>query len=80
MKILMAGALAMALISLSACASMTGASDPVALLKEVNRHIEKCERHYTGGTGIGAALTFRIDCPALPPETGLAADAAAGSP
>ena len=73
----MLGALALATSGLSGCASMTGGSDPVALLKEVNRHIEKCERHYTGGTGIGAALTFRIDCPAQPAE---AATPAVSSP
>ena len=48
------------------CAALPGGDKGVALLKEINQHIEKCERHYTGGTGVGAALTFRIDCPAEP--------------
>jgi len=59
----------LAALGLSACAglgALAGPGDPAELLKEVNQHIEQCERHYTGGTGVGAALTFRIDCPARP--------------
>jgi hypothetical protein len=52
--------------ALSACASLPGAQRDKSgeVLKAINAHIETCERHYEGGLGVGAAFTFRIDCPA----------------
>lgn len=60
--------LALALASpLGACAGLptSGKGDAAELLKAANEHIESCERHYQGGLGVGAAFTFRIDCPAV---------------
>jgi hypothetical protein len=53
---------------LGGCVGLPGtrsAGDTTELLKAANEHIETCERHYQGGLGVGAAFTFRIDCPAV---------------
>jgi hypothetical protein len=64
--------------TLSACASLPGehGDNSGEVLKAINAHIETCERHYQGGLGVGAAFTFRIDCPA---QQGLAQREPAGS-
>jgi hypothetical protein len=51
--------------ALSACASLPGTSGASStdVLRAINAHVETCERHYQGGLGVGAAFTFRIDCP-----------------
>jgi hypothetical protein len=55
-------------LSGAACASFPGAGPNANdTLKTINAHIETCERHYQGGLGVGAAFTFRIDCPAQTP-------------
>jgi hypothetical protein len=62
-------ALLVAAGALGGCAGIPGLSgDPQGLetLKAINAHIETCERHYQGGIGVGAAFTFRVDCPAQP--------------
>jgi hypothetical protein len=66
--------------ALGGCAGIPGLSgDPQGLetLKAINAHIETCERHYQGGLGVGAAFTFRIDCP---PAQGLKPRAVVGEP
>lgn len=55
---------------LSACAplsAMTGGPGPTSnteMLKALGAHLDKCERHYQGSVGLGAAFTFNIDCQA----------------
>jgi hypothetical protein len=63
--------------TLSACASLPGehGDNSGEVLKAINAHIETCERHYQGGLGVGAAFTFRIDCP---PAQGLRPGAVVG--
>jgi hypothetical protein len=53
---LLAGAL-----GLSGCAGLATPGGAAAL-KAGLQHLETCERHYAGGTGLGAMFTFRIDC------------------
>ncbi|WP_293907464.1 D-Ala-D-Ala carboxypeptidase family metallohydrolase [Phenylobacterium sp.] len=60
-----AAAVAALATGLTACAGMTGA-DRTEALKLGLQHIEGCDRTYTGGTGVGAALTFNIVCKARP--------------
>lgn len=56
----------LACLSLCGCASMSPAQTEA--LKIGLQHIEGCDRTYTGGTGIGAAFTFNINCRAIRPE------------
>ena len=48
--------------SLGACASLTGQGDSAETLRTLGEHIDRCERHYQGGVGVGASFTFSIDC------------------
>jgi hypothetical protein len=68
--LILAAALLLSGCALGGCASVPGLNggpvDPNQTLKTFNEHIETCERHYQGGLGVGAAFTFRVDCPARP--------------
>lgn len=67
--------LAAAALSAGACSplsAITGAPGPNShneTLKALGEHIEKCDRHYQGGLGLGASFTFNIDCKAQTPAT-----------
>lgn len=59
-----------AAVSLGACSSLAaltgapGATTHSETLKTLGEHIDKCDRHYQGGVGMGASFTFNIDCKA----------------
>ena len=53
-----------AALSLSACASVPGqgSMSPELLDKMVKQYGERCDSHFWGNTGLGAALGFDINC------------------
>lgn len=61
-----------AMASLAACSplsALTGAPGQTShseALKGLGEHIERCDRQYQGGFGLGASFTFSIDCKAQP--------------
>ncbi len=68
--ILRALTIAAAAIALTGCSSLTSpGANGESVMVQALQHIEGCDRHYTGGTGVGAAFTFRIDCTARPPAS-----------
>jgi|GEM_PF-3037094 len=52
---------------LSALVGAPGAGGHTETLKALGEHIDKCDRHYQGGLGVGASFTFNIDCKAPSP-------------
>lgn len=64
--------LLVATLSLGACSPLSAlVGAPVSgghseTLKALGEHIDKCDRHYQGGIGVGASFTFNIDCKGQP--------------
>ena len=51
---------------LSAITGGPGATRADDTLKALGEQIEKCDRSYQGGFGLGGSFTFNIDCKAQP--------------
>lgn len=57
-----------AALSLSGCGTLSavtggpGQTDNAEVLRALGEHLDKCDRHYQGGFGLGASFTFTIDC------------------
>jgi hypothetical protein len=69
MKTLMCVAAALCVGACSPLSALTGAPGPNShgeTLKALGEHIERCDRQYQGGFGLGASFTFSIDCKAQP--------------
>lgn len=64
--------IAVATLSLNACSPLSaitggpGATRANDTLTALGEHIEKCDRSYQGGFGLGGSFTFNIDCKAQP--------------
>lgn len=52
--------------SLSTLAGPPGSSAHGQTLQALGEHLDRCDRHYQGGVGLGASFTFNIDCKAQP--------------
>ncbi len=69
-RFLMAAGVAAAAAALSACSTLTGGSNAVDMLKQLDANYAHCERHITYQAGIGlapsAAVSGSVNCPARP--------------
>ena len=52
--------------SLSPLGGAPGSTTHGRTLQALGEHIDRCDRHYQGGVGLGASFTFNIDCKAQP--------------
>jgi hypothetical protein len=57
-----------AALGLSGCGTLStvvgapGRTNNAEVLRAMGEHLDKCDRHYQGGLGVGASFTFTIDC------------------
>ncbi len=56
------------MVGLSGCSGLStvvggpGRADNAAVMRALGEHLDKCDRHYQGGLGVGPSFTFTIDC------------------